>query len=138
VTDQDAAIPKYERLAVDGDGDTWGRQDGQWRCLTAGGRADDDEELAGQYPPVIFYAPAALADAARHFTATWSELIEALPDSYGCEMNCPEANAAEELWRAAGDEGTAGAIAAAHAEHDDEGDEHYQGTATAAGEGKQA
>jgi hypothetical protein len=74
-------------------------------------------------------------DALHAFTETWSELMTSLPDSYGCEMNCPEANAAEELWLAAGDEATADAIADAHAEHDTEEDEHYRGTATAAGEG---
>jgi hypothetical protein len=70
---------KYERLAVDGDGDTWGCQDGQWRCLTAGGRADDDEELAGQYPPVTFYAPVSPGAVASGkpqqdaATAAWEE-----------------------------------------------------------------
>jgi hypothetical protein len=53
----DAAAPKYERLAVDGDGDTWGRQGGQWKCLTSGGAADDDAELERQFPPVTFYLP---------------------------------------------------------------------------------
>jgi hypothetical protein len=61
--EKEAAAGRYERLAVDGDGDAWACRGGRWRCLTAGGGADDDAELAGQYPPVTFYAPSALSAA---------------------------------------------------------------------------
>jgi hypothetical protein len=69
---------------------------------------------------------AGLASAVLHFTRTWRELMTMLPDSYGCSMNCPEANAAEELWLAAGDLSGAKSIAAAHAAHDEECDEHWE------------
>jgi hypothetical protein len=62
--------------------------------------------------------------AARHFAETWAELFTALPDDYGCEMNCAEANAAAGLYRALGDDSTAAAIISAHAEHDQDGDQH--------------
>ena len=68
---------------------------------------------------------AEFARAVLHFTQTWGELMTDLPDVYDCEMNCPEANAAEELWLAVGDAGTAKAIIDGHAGHDDPDDEHY-------------
>jgi hypothetical protein len=74
--------------------------------------------------PADLTPTAEFARTVLHFTGTWGELMVDLPDVYGCEMNCPEANAAAGLWAAVGDEGTAMAIADAHAEHDDEGDEH--------------
>lgn len=58
MADQDAAATKYERLAVDGDGDIWGYGNGGWKCLTNAGAADDDESLSGCCGPVVFYAPA--------------------------------------------------------------------------------
>lgn len=64
---------------------------------------------------------------AKYFADTWSELLIDLPDSYDCHMNCGEANAAADLYRALGDNGTAAAIIRAHAEHDEEGDEHWKG-----------
>lgn len=72
----------------------------------------------------------AIAKAAEHFANVWAELLTSLPDSYGCEMNCAEANAAADLYRALGDEATAALVLAAHAEHDEEGDEHYHGPRT--------
>lgn len=72
--------------------------------------------------------------AAEHFADVWAELMAALPDDYGCEMNCAEANAAADLYRALGDDATAASIIAAHGDHDVEGDQHWHGTATAAGE----
>jgi hypothetical protein len=66
-----------------------------------------------------------VAEAAGHFADVWAELFTSLPDTYGCEMNCPEANAAAALYRALGDEGTADLIIKAHAARDEEGDEHY-------------
>lgn len=76
---------------------------------------------------------AAIREAAAGFADVWAELLTTLSDSYGCEMNCTEANAAAGLYRALGDESTAQLVLDAHARHDDEGDQHYQGTATAAG-----
>lgn len=61
-----------------------------------------------------------LRKVAAHFTGTWAELIHQLPDSYSCEMNCAEANAAADLYRAFGDDSTAAAIIAAHAATDDD------------------
>lgn len=55
-----------------------------------------------------------------HFAETWAELMVTLPDDYGCEMNCAEANAAAALFRALGDNGTANAIIAAHVATDDD------------------
>jgi hypothetical protein len=64
--------------------------------------------------------------AARHFTETWRELAAGLPDDYECHMNCAEANAAADLWRAFGDPGTANALMLAHSAHDEEGDQHWE------------
>lgn len=69
----------------------------------------------------------ALLDVASHFAATWAELLPDLPDTYTCHMNCAEANAAADLYRALGDDATAAAILSAHGDHDDEGDQHYHG-----------
>ncbi|HLJ99532.1 MAG TPA: hypothetical protein VKU39_06445 [Streptosporangiaceae bacterium] len=70
---------------------------------------------------------AAITSAARSFTETWHELLTGLPDSYDCHMTCGEAEAAADLYRALGDGQAAGAIIAAHAAHDDEGDSHFSG-----------
>ena len=91
------------------------------------GISEDDAPQTAEAALRKALAASPLEAAALHFADIWSELITALPDSYGCELNCPEANAAEGLWRAAGDDGTADALASAHAEHDDEGDEHHTG-----------
>lgn len=69
----------------------------------------------------------------RYFAETWAELLTSLPDSYDCHMTCAEANAAADLYRAIGDEGTARAIVAAHAEHDEDGDQHWRGDAFGTG-----
>jgi hypothetical protein len=63
--------------------------------------------------------------AAGYFAEVWSELPPSLPDSYGCEMSCSEADVAADLYRALGDEATADAIITAHAEHDVDGDAHW-------------
>lgn len=68
-----------------------------------------------------------LRAVAAAFTGTWAELLPDLPDSYGCELNCAEANAAADLYRALGDDATAASILAAHAAYDEEGDQHYHG-----------
>lgn len=62
----------------------------------------------------------ALRAVASDFAATWAELLWSLPDSYECHMNCPEANAAADLFRALGRDADADAIIAAHIEHDGE------------------
>jgi hypothetical protein len=87
VADQDAAAVKYERLAVDGDGDTWAYRNSRWRCLSTSGEADDDAELAGQYPPVTFYAPVSPADDhGRRLRCVWCGIelawIDAAPIQY--------------------------------------------------------
>jgi cell division septum initiation protein DivIVA len=71
-----------------------------------------------------------IEDAARYFADTWSELLPSLPDSYGCELTCGEANAAADLYRSLSDDATAAAILAAHGAYDEEGDEHYHGPRT--------
>jgi hypothetical protein len=65
-------------------------------------------------------AAATLEAAVRHFAEAWRELLPDLPDSYACHLTCGEANAAADLFRELGDDGTAEAILAAHMEHDDE------------------
>jgi len=77
---------------------------------------------------------AEVTKAVKHFTGTWAELMASLPDDYGCEMTCAEANAAAGLYRALGDDTTAALIITAHGDHDEEGDQHWHGAATAAGE----
>jgi len=75
----------------------------------------------------------ALHDAASEFTAVWQHLLASLPDSYGCYMTCTEAEAAADLFRAAGDDATAAEIIAAHARYDQRGDLHFTAPAPAAG-----
>lgn len=58
--------------------------------------------------------------SAVHFADTWAELLVAMPDDYGCEMNCAEANAVAGLFRVLGNDVTADAIVAAHMAHDDD------------------
>lgn len=62
--------------------------------------------------------------AAENFAAVWDELMPLLPDSYGCEMNCGEADAAADLFRVLGRNRTADAILSTHTEHDTEEDYH--------------
>jgi hypothetical protein len=69
----------------------------------------------------------ALVTAAAYFAETWAELLESLPDSYDCHLNCPEANAAVEFLTAFGFKTAAGELAKAHAAHDTPEDQHYQG-----------
>jgi hypothetical protein len=68
-----------------------------------------------------------------YFADTWAELLRDLPDSYDCHMNCAEANAAADLYRALADDATAAEIIAAHAGHDEDGDQHYHGPAGSGG-----
>lgn len=74
--------------------------------------------------------PSVIVSAAEYFADVWAELLVSLPDDYGCEMNCAEANAAADLYRALGDDATAAQIIAAHGDHDAEGDQHWHGAAT--------
>jgi hypothetical protein len=66
--------------------------------------------------------------AAGYFADIWATTLAGLPDDYACWMNCPEANAAAWLLRAFGMPLTADELLTAHADHDDEGDEHWQGS----------
>jgi hypothetical protein len=110
VADQDTATPKYERLAVDGDGDAWGYRDGKWDCISDSAAADDDADLERQYPPVTFYLPpvplgrgqlgtalAALEDAAafrREYQDGDCADCDALPEGALCgDHDCDEAMA---------------------------------------------
>jgi len=68
-----------------------------------------------------------IADAAMAFCEIWAEVLAGLPDDYACYLNCTEANAAADLLRACGFDGTAGTVIRAHAEHDEPGDLHYAG-----------
>jgi hypothetical protein len=54
-------MDEYERMAVDGEGDAWGYQCGQWRCLTAPASCRDDEALARVYGGAVFYSREAVA-----------------------------------------------------------------------------
>lgn len=65
--------------------------------------------------------------AIEYFAETWRELILDLPDNYDCHMNCTEVNAVADFYRALGDEAAAKAILNAHAQYDEEGDQHYTG-----------
>jgi hypothetical protein len=67
----------------------------------------------------------ALHGAALEFAATWRHLLASLPDSYACYMSCTEAEVAADLFRAAGYDGAAAEIIAAHARYDEPGDLHY-------------
>jgi hypothetical protein len=73
---------------------------------------------------------------AEHFAETWAELLEALPDSYDCHMNCPEANAAVEFLNAFGYKTAAREVAKAHAAHDTPEDQHYEGDDSGEAEGE--
>jgi hypothetical protein len=81
-----------------------------------------DAYAAAQQPqsPPELATLRALHRVAGYFADTWAELMAALPDDYGCEMNCAEANAAADLYRALGLDAGAAAIIAAHVEHDDD------------------
>lgn len=71
-------------------------------------------------------AEKATADAARYFADTWAELLGGmLQDEYGCWMQCGEANAAVDLYRALGDEQAARQVLFAHAFYDTEEEQHY-------------
>lgn len=75
--------------------------------------------------------PDEIADAARLFCETWTGLAQDLPDIYGCTLSCAEANVLADLYRATGDDGTADAVIAEHAAHDQPGDSHYREAARA-------
>jgi hypothetical protein len=106
----DATVAKYERLAVDGDGDAWGYRDGRWDCISESATADDDADLERQYPPVTFYLPpvplgrgqlgtalAALEDAAayrREYQDGDCPGCEELPEDVLCgDHDCDKAMA---------------------------------------------
>lgn len=87
------------------------------------------ERTPGQMPPDDTTVPAVsdsgIATVARLFCETWAELAVSLPDSYGCELNCAEADAMADLFRAVGQDATADAVIAAHAAYDQPDDSHY-------------
>lgn len=66
--------------------------------------------------------------AAAEFAETWAGLLISLPDAYGCHLTCGEAEAAHKFLAAHGYDDTAAELLAAHAAHDEPGDEHYQDT----------
>ncbi|OII61197.1 hypothetical protein BJP40_06630 [Streptomyces sp. CC53] len=68
---------------------------------------------------------AARVAAARNFVDTWAELAQFLPNDYDCTMQCAEADALAELFRAFGKGAIADEILSAHAEHDGPDDPHY-------------
>jgi hypothetical protein len=65
--------------------------------------------------------------AAAEFTETWAELATSLPDDYGCEMTCSEAEALARLFRACGQGRVAKTILAEHAKTDEPDDAHHTG-----------
>lgn len=64
----------------------------------------------------------ALRNVVFRFTETWGAEMRRLPERYRSEMSCREAEAAADLFRAIGDDETAGAIIDAHTPYDDEFD----------------
>jgi hypothetical protein len=66
-----------------------------------------------------------VADTANAFCATWRETFMVMPDDYGMTMQCDEAEAAADLYRALGRAGEAESLLDDHAEHDTEEDSHY-------------
>lgn len=67
--------------------------------------------------------------AVTSFLGTWADLLASLPDDYDCHLTCVEADTAVGLLQAFGFDGTAAELLQAHAEHDDEGDQHRPVTA---------
>jgi hypothetical protein len=67
-----------------------------------------------------------LADEVFNFTTVWRDLLPYLPDDYDCWLNCPEADAAADLYRAIGDDAAADAVLDSHAVHDTEEEQHYE------------
>lgn len=64
--------------------------------------------------------------ASEEFAAVWAETLVALPDAYGFTFSCSEAEAARAFLAAHGYDRSADALLAAHAEHDEPGEEHYE------------
>ena len=117
-----------------------------WAHLSAGERADEEagaqraiaayfaslgtvaaEQVLAAIRESLKSAPARemawlreLYAAAVDFADIWAELLVSMPDDYGCEMNCAEAEAVAGLYRVLGNDNTARAVIAAHAAHDDE------------------
>ena len=67
-----------------------------------------------------------LAAETVNFMTVWQDLISCLPDDYGCWLQCVEANAAADLFRALGDEAMADVILDNHAPHDTEEEDHWE------------
>lgn len=59
------------------------------------------------------------------FADMWGELIPELPDNYDCRLTCAEANVAADFFEAVGMPKVADSVIGAHAEYDQEGEEHY-------------
>lgn len=69
--------------------------------------------------------PGQLPEAITYFAEVWAEVIPGLPDSYGCELTCSEANAAADFFEAVGRPMDADSVIGAHANYDKPGDEHF-------------
>lgn len=66
-----------------------------------------------------------IIEAATKFVAAWQYLAPTLVDDYTCHLQCSEAEALAELFRAFGRLHIADEVLAAHSAHDDPGDSHY-------------
>ena len=66
-------------------------------------------------------------DAAEHFVEVWMGLAQNLPDDYGCQMTCGEADALADLFAAFGYTTDAAEIVRNHAAFDEPGDSHFIG-----------
>jgi hypothetical protein len=87
-----------------------------------GTRCNNDGE---DWPCTVHRLLDAYAEAVN-FTTVWQEVLPYTPDDYGFTMQCVEAEAAADLFRAVGDENMAESILDAHAVYDTEEDQHHE------------
>lgn len=75
--------------------------------------------------PCRTYRLVELARSALNFTVVWQEVLPYAPDDSGFTMQCVEAEAAADLFRAFGDGKTADLILDSHSVYDTEEESHY-------------
>ncbi|MDI3407957.1 hypothetical protein [Streptomyces cavernicola] len=66
-----------------------------------------------------------MIETATVFVDAWQHLAPTLTYDYDCHLQCSEADALAELFRAFGHQDIADEVIAAHAAHDEPGDSHY-------------
>lgn len=99
-------------------------------------RALSAQEESGDYPrPSEWHASdddaADIVEACAPFIAAFARLMQMDRDAFGMiaeQFSCSEIETIANLYRANGDESTAEGLIEAHAEGDEEGDDHYHGT----------